>query len=55
MTETTPTFAVLGVLQNPNTPSTTVRRAVAILRDRIDTMDNKMKAKCLHALKAHAS
>lgn len=50
MTESTPTHAVLGVALNPTTPADLVLRAVAILRDRLPDMDDKMKGKVLHAL-----
>ena len=51
MSTDSPTFAVLGVLKNPLSPKQVILDAVAILRSRIDSMDDKMKTKCIHALR----
>ena len=44
------THVVLGVACNPNTSTAQVKEAIAILRSRLDDMDDKMKANVLHRL-----
>ena len=50
MNTTSETHVVLGVACNPNTSTAQVKEAIAILRSRLDDMDDKMKANVLHRL-----
>lgn len=52
MTESTPNFALLGALMNPQTSNAKAVQAIEMLQARIPQMDTKMKTKVLHAIKA---
>ncbi len=52
MTESTPNFALLGALMNPQTSNDKAIQAIEILQARIPEMNTKMKTKVLHAIKA---
>jgi hypothetical protein len=55
MTESTPNFAILGALLNPNTSNDKALAAVELLQSRVADMDTKMKTKVLHALKGYTN
>jgi hypothetical protein len=52
MTESTPDFALLGALMNPQTSNAKALQALNMLQARVPKMDTKMKTKVLHAIKA---
>jgi hypothetical protein len=52
MTESTPNFALLGAIMNPQTSNAKALAAIELLQARVPDMDTKMKTKVLHAIKA---